>query len=770
MRDHADNRALDVAEVDRPGLRQAEAGRPRELALGYSSPFVAHPGESVQIHVAAEAPSFEASAVRLDTDESHPGLERLWPPRRCDGEPSQSTFGSSLEVGPARAFGEPSSFTVSFWLLPTLATAVPQVIAGTLTADGRRGWQVVVDRDGGLGLRIAVAGVGVAERFAELPLPLSEWSHGVVVCDADRGRVGFFQGSRSSTVRSVWRELAHGEWSSGDLLVFGAPHGRGRRVERDGNGCLNGKLAEPTVFAAAIDQQAVERLRAAGPAAVDAPLVCRLDLADAVGSAEFRDRSPYHHPVRVRNAPTAGVTGPRWSGRDSSFVHDREGHAALHFHDDDLEDAGWEVAFELDIPADLPSGVYAARLETDGHVDRVPFIVTPPGAERGEGIAVLLPTLTYLAYANEHEILSNPPSFKAFTGREAEEAKLTWRDAFVVEEGYLSLYDVHRDGSSVCCASSRRPLLNMRPDYVWPLIGGPHCLGMDLMLLRWLRRAGFPYDVLADQDLDRDGVLALEPYRVVLTGAHPEYWTAKMLDGLQAYLDRGGRLLYLGGNGLCWVTGIDPERPHLVEVRRGQAGSRPSSSAPGESWLTTTGEEGGLWRHRGRGSHGLVGVGTTAMGAGRGRPYKRRPASYEAPYAWVFDGVEGDEIGAEGGVLGGVAGYEFDRADPALGTPAEATVIATASGFAAPYCPLIEDFTGSSPELADAGNPLVRADMVISIRENGGGAFAAGSAAWCGSLLDDEGGPTDVATVTGNVLKRFLETPRGADPLVWGRG
>ena len=50
-----------------------------------------------------------------------------------------------------------------------------------------------------------------------------------------------------------------------------------------------------------------------------------------------------------------------------------------------------------------------------------------------------------------------------------------------------------------------------------------------------------------------------------------------MLDALEAYLDGGGRLMYLGGNGFYWVTAVDAARPHVVEVRRGQRGH----AAPG---------------------------------------------------------------------------------------------------------------------------------------------------------------------------------------------
>ena len=115
------------------------------------------------------------------------------------------------------------------------------------------------------------------------------------------------------------------------------------------------------------------------------------------------------------NQPTPGVTGPDWRGHSSTYVEARDEYSAIHFHDDDLEDAGWEVGVELDLEPELEPGIYAARLVSADCEDLVPFYVTAPRVATADAL-LLLPTLTYLAYANEHEILSNPPSYTAFTG------------------------------------------------------------------------------------------------------------------------------------------------------------------------------------------------------------------------------------------------------------------------------------------------------------------------------------------------------------------
>jgi N,N-dimethylformamidase len=139
-----------------------------------------------------------------------------------------------------------------------------------------------------------------------------------------------------------------------------------------------------------------------------------------------------------------------------------------------------------------------------------------------------------------------------------------------------------------------------------------------------------------------------------MSGTHPEYWTTPMMNALEAYLAGGGRLMYLGGNGFYWVTSVDPERPHMIEVRRSNAGTRAWESAPGECYHSTTGEPGGLWRYRGRAPNRIGGIGFTAQGwDGRAPGYTRQPDSFDERAAFIFEGIGADEvIGDFGLVLG----------------------------------------------------------------------------------------------------------------------
>ena len=104
------------------------------------------------------------------------------------------------------------------------------------------------------------------------------------------------------------------------------------------------------------------------------------------------------------------VTGPTFTGQTTSYRLAPDEYGAIFFHDDDLEDAGWESDFAWQIPADLPSGVYAVHLQAGEAEDFIPFFVRPKRGTTTAPIAVLLPTYTYLAYANEQITWRNPDS------------------------------------------------------------------------------------------------------------------------------------------------------------------------------------------------------------------------------------------------------------------------------------------------------------------------------------------------------------------------
>jgi N,N-dimethylformamidase len=263
--------------------------------------------------------------------------------------------------------------------------------------------------------------------------------------------------------------------------------------------------------------------------------------------------------------------------------------------------------------------------------------------------------------------------------------------------------------------------------------------------------------VITDEDLHHEGVRLLEPYRAVVTGTHPEYYTTPMWDGMRAYIARGGRLAYLGGNGFIWRCALSAQMPGVLELRRAEGGIRYRDEEPGEYYLEFTGEYGGLWRRLGMAPQALVGVGTVAVGFDISGYYRRTPASFDRRAAFIFEDIADDEKIGNFGILGnGASGSEIDTVDPLLGTPTHTLVVASSEGHSANTY-LVPDETGFHHCAMDGvQSPRIRADMTFFETPSGGAVFSVGSIAWAASLPHN-GYDNNVARISENVIRRMLD-------------
>jgi N,N-dimethylformamidase len=336
--------------------------------------------------------------------------------------------------------------------------------------------------------------------------------------------------------------------------------------------------------------------------------------------------------------------------------------------------------------------------------------------------------------------------------------KITPWDQWLGDHPELSFssYDRHADGSGFCYSSRLRPIPALRPDYLASVFPYPRHLGADLLFLEWFDREGWQVDILTDEDIEREGVAALSKYQIVITSSHPEYVTERFLDAFEAYIGHGGHVANLGGNGFFWITSYKEPREHLIEIRRGLTNEAPWSSRPGELYHSTTGELGGVWELRGRVPRAIFGVGATAAGLTKAKSFTRTKVSRDPRYAWIFKGLkEGQPIGGRGLVMGDAAGFEIDRCEVSLGSPASTAVLATADLDDLSYQSIILGVTLSGkPPLGST--PYARADMALVQTANGGAVFSVGSVSWSG-CLNLEQGNNPVSIVTRNILKGFLE-------------
>ena len=447
-------------------------------------------------------------------------------------------------------------------------------------------------------------------------------------------------------------------------------------------------------------------------------------------------------PLVLHQLPTRGITGPAWDGSAHRWSDNPAHYDAVHFHHDDQYDAGWETTVEATLPEDLPSGIYAFRVRGDAGDDRVPFFVRPSVGTRAADVALLMPTATYMAYAN-HRMLIDGADFMSTR------TKLRPEHAYVRDHPELGLshYEKHPDRSGVMFSSRLRPVLNLRPGADgWNFTP-------DTDINAFLEHLEVGHDIVTDEDLHVDGLAAIAPYRVLVTGSHPEYWSTAMLDALADWQRDGGRLMYLGGNGFYWRVAFSDAWPGAIELRRAEDGVRNWQTGPGESYHAWGGEYGGLWRRQGRAPNEICGIGFAAQGFEKATYFVRDPGADSSRAAWILEGVPAERIGTSG-LGGGAAGQEVDRYDVRLGSPGHAVVLASATTFGPDMLRTKEEFEGSV--FFPTPDPMVRADMVFYETPNGGAVFSVGSISWFGALARD-GYDNDVARITANVVRRFAD-------------
>jgi len=738
--------------------------------LGYSDPLSVRPGQAIDFMVSCEAESYRADIVRLihgDENPLGPGFVEEEVGSDADGVYAGTVqpiaIGSAIEVPDDPAL-RPARICVVAHVLATTPVGRRQGIVTKTSPDGDIGYGLFLDEGGHAEFVVGTAAGSIRARTTA-PLTSHRWYSLAGSYDPSDGRVSVvkvareFGGIEAGTVDAVHEthspsDVVH---SNGPLLMAAAWNGKG-----DGSRSLgshfNGKISAPAVFDSALTSSELEAVF--GDRSAGTP-VAQWDLALKQSSSQVADMSSNGLHGRALNMPTRAVTGHTWNGASTHFGSAPDDYDAIHFHDDDLEDAGWDPGVRWNVPDTLPSGIYALRLRAEadgdsGGIDHVPFFVLPPIGGT-ESIAFLAPTNCYFAYANER--LEDNLGLDAHPDYVDPEGGYD----YIIEHRLRSLYDHHGDGSGVCYSSRLRPNLTMRPRHRMRMNNIPRLLASDLHTVEWLEHEGFGHDVLTDEALHHEGIDLLSPYRVVITGSHPEYWSGEMLDAMEAYLAGGGRCMYLGGNGFYWVTAFDPERPHVMEVRRLPGSTRAWEAWPGEYHLSSTGEYGGLWRHRGRAPQQLLGVGFSAQGFDHSAPYTVNPDLADE-MAFVFDGVDlADGVIADQPslVLGyGAAGFELDRIDHVLGTPVGTELLASTlpGAFSDSYQAVVEETMMSDSRQGGPVNENVKADIVMVPHPNGGAVFSVSSIAWSGGL-SVEGYESDVSKITRNVLNAFLTEP-----------
>jgi N,N-dimethylformamidase len=785
---------------------------------GYSDKFSARPGETIKFHVNSEfSESYDTEIVRLihgDTNPDGPGYKeeeiKTDLSGTLQGEHQALHSGSYIFV-PYSKLMDVTSFTLCALIYPTTpVTDTEGVNVGTqgiLTKydeSKQTGFGLFINDDGELTLKLG-GGNGKVQTFSTgKPLFRKVWYKVAVSYNADTGEVVLFQQAHVTNTNgghgmSMLHPLedtndritatASGSHKNNDapflMAASSAAANSGRHIcgahfievkeplEIPENTCnYNGKIERPKFLKRAATLTEIE-LMFASAGVEHVPNELRGDLIGAwdfsanmeknASNPTVYDMSPTRLNGHGINLPIRGVPGFNWSSAYMSFLHGPQEYGAIHFHDESVDDARWKTSFEFTIPKGLKSGCYAARLRVNGETtaemeDYIPFFVRPPASGPTAKIALIMSTNSYMAYANDN-LSVNSVVAQLLTGQVP---LLQPSDLLLNKErGYgLGTYASYRDGWGVNTSSRLRPILNMRPKYIHVLSPSLWQLNADLHLVDWLEQMDYDIDIHTDEDLQREGVELLKQYQVVLTGHHPEYITEDMMDAYHDYQMQGGRWMYLAANGFYWITVAHPDNPNIIEVRKGDNGSRAWTINPGEYCNAFDGKHGGLWRVRGRAMAKLLGVSFTSFGLTYSSYYRPAPDAQHPEAAWLMKGIDQDEPIGDFGLIGdGAAGLELDRYDLELGTPHRAFLLANSEGHSDMFVTVSEESTFNARGYYASGtgetNPQIRADLVYYKTPNDGAVFSVGSMSWCGSLSHNNY-DNNVSTIMRNTIDGFL--------------
>jgi hypothetical protein len=173
----------------------------------------------------------------------------------------------------------------------------------------------------------------------------------------------------------------------------------------------------------------------------------------------------------------------------------------------------------------------------------------------------------------------------------------------------------------------------------------------DAPFVAWLEGSGYRLDYCTDLDLHDDPDL-LAPYALLLSTGHDEYWSGKMRDHVDRFVEAGGNVAYFSGNIAGWRIHVVDDGTAIVCAKvKPPAGEH-------ETW------ERDDWHDLGDPENRTTAVSIAGAGGWWNGP--RDPLGYTVQHAahWVYDGTglgEGETFGERDDHP--LLGYEVDGAE-----------------------------------------------------------------------------------------------------------
>ncbi|MHB0956986.1 MAG: N,N-dimethylformamidase beta subunit family domain-containing protein [Pirellulaceae bacterium] len=479
------------------------------------------------------------------------------------------------------------------------------------------GYSLGLDVEGRVQFYLSDGGIYRPERTLRGPvLAHRQWQHVV--------------GTWDGATKSLWVDgkLAAQEIFGGPVQAGTAPLWLGA-CGHDGPAVniLDGDLAMPVLYDRALSADEIRaRYRDQGltPATGQGVLAC-WPLTEERGE-RVADCSAHGRHGQIINSANWMIGGPSFDGSQVPRFSDYEptqdpqrGHG-LRFASDDLYDCRWQVNHEYTIPKTAKPGLYVGRfrftLDGQPRLYHATFVVKREATAPKAPLLVIAATSTWLAY-RATPFAVEPPTRHCF-----------WDCAGIPnsagEPPAYCMYRDHQAGQPAYKIGVHTPWPNAGPYVLYSAesVGYSHLMRAERFALIWLEQNGYEYDMVGDWDVHRNPDL-LEGYPVVLINGHSEYWSGEAFEAVDRYLCKGGNVMVLSGNSICWRVSYDEEGT-IMECRKlnAFAGGRPGCTV-GEIWHSQDGRRGSLARECGYPAWKLVGLDSLGFwGAESNVPYE----------------------------------------------------------------------------------------------------------------------------------------------------
>lgn len=366
--------------------------------VGYIDPLISYPGDKPAVKVSCSRSTFTSRVYRLGAGYKHldapPVSHQLVseiPQQTHRGTPQFSRIGSFARVKSwvRSDLDAVDSMSISFWCQATLPTGAghDQYLFSSIDIEHMTGFECLLDEDGNLFLHVGGSAEVQQVRFS-IKFVRHQWYHLHFVVEPGNGVVKLNVQAKAGDI---------GEQSAFFTEEYQLPQAARIASKRPFTIASNSRQCGPSSKPenSCSFNGKIDGFKLLTRSKENTHILLDFDFSLDIPTDKIRDKSKGLCGELI-NGPSRAVTSHDWDASQSDWTCASYGYGAIHFHDDDLDDAMWDTSFKLELPRHLWSGCYAVFVDDGETTDFIPFFVKPnPDAEEIPPVALVIPTFTY---------------------------------------------------------------------------------------------------------------------------------------------------------------------------------------------------------------------------------------------------------------------------------------------------------------------------------------------------------------------------------------